>query len=250
MTTKTIKTALFALLVLSIAIPSAAMVYAKEVPPSAEQIDNALTQMEPYVLIDDEKYGKFDIKEAKLNGVSNSDIKIAKQVLKAQNNMIHRIHENSSEKMYVDDRDVVGLGEYKKSLQEGKKDNQDAQLLGVQFAYAEVCGGDSSNPHEEPDVVTTGDYSSKSAAINALPSSYHKVPYYASGNYGDDYHDPKTLYSCTTDSFRYQSIVQGSGSDWEYSQQHSPGEPNPELLAYDFPVWWWGFYVVEWHINN
>ncbi len=250
MISKTVKTSLFALLVLSIAVPTTAMVYAKE-SPSAEQIDDALTKVSPYVEIDAKKIGHLDISSAKKNGISDSDLKIASQILKAQNNMIKRIHENPNERMYVDAADREGLEEYRKSIQEGKKGNTDVELLGIQYAYAaDVCGGSSSNPHTEPTVVTTGSYVSKAAAIADLPGTFHEVPQYASYNYGNDYHDPRTLYNCTTDSFRYQTIVQDTGSDWEYSQQHSPDEPNPEILAYTHPVWWWSFYVVEWHINN
>lgn len=165
--------------------------------------------------------------------------------------MIQRIHDNPNERMYVADEDYEGLQAFRESVKEGKQRNEDvAELLGVQFASAEdVCGGSGSNPHTQPPNTTSGTWSTGTAAINALPSSYHQVPFYASYNYGNDYHDPKTLYNCTADSFCYQSIAyEESDGVWMHSEHHSPGEPNPEVLAYTWPVWWWGGYVYDWHI--
>ena len=248
MSANTIKTVLFFLLVLSIAVPTTVVIATET--HSAEHIDNVLKEVQPYVEMDDQKIGTMDIETAKQNGVSDETLKIAKQFLIAQNNMIQRIHDNPNEKMYVADEDYEGLQGFRESIKEGKQGGEDvAESLGVQFALAEdVCGGSGANPHPQPPITTSGTWSTKTAAINALPSSYHLVPFYASYNYGDDYHDPKTLYNCTTDSFRYQSIVYEEDDDvWKHSEHHSPGEPNPEVLACTWPVWWWGIYVAEWH---
>ena len=247
MIANTVKTGLFFLLVVSIAVPTTVTIATET--PSAEKIDRALKEVQSYVEINDQKIGTMDIEAAKINGVSNETLNITTQFLTAQNNMIQRIHDNPNQRMYVAEEDSEGLEKFRESIKEGKQRGGDvAGSLGVQFASAEdVCGGSSSNPHPQPSTTTSGPWPTETAARNAIPSSYHLVPFYAPYNYGDDYHDPRTLYNCTTDSFRYQSIVAERGEEWHHSEHHSPGEPNPELLAYTWPVWWWGFYVAEWH---
>jgi len=248
--TKTIKTALFTLLVLSIVVPTTSMAFAKQ-NYSAEQIDTALQNVTPFIMIDENKLGKFDISTAKKSGISNENIQIAKKVLKAQNNMIQRVHENPNERMYVDDTDAEDLKEFKKAIQKGKQGNNESKLFGIQYAFVDVCGGSSSNPHSQPSTTYKYGFSTHSTAVSDLTNNeFHKVPVYASFTYGDDYHDPKTLYGCTTDSFRHQSVIQADDSGYKHKEHHSPGEPNPEVFAYTHPVWWWSFYVIEWHINN
>lgn len=247
MTTNIVKTSLFFLLVLSIAVPIT-MAIATETP-SAEKIDRALKKVQTYVKINDQKIGTMDIETARINGISEKVLNIATQFLTAQNNMIQRIHDNPNQRMYVAEEDSQELEKFRESIKKGKQSRGDVvDSLGVQFASAEdVCGGSSSNPHPQPSTTGSGPWSTETKARNAIPDAYHLVPFYASYNYGDDYHDPKTLYNCTTDSFRYQSIVVERDDEWYHSEHHSPGEPNPEILTYTWPVWWWGFYVAEWH---
>ena len=90
MSANTIKTVLFFLLVLSIAVPTTVVIATET--HSAEHIDNVLKEVQPYVEMDDQKIGTMDIETAKQNGVSDETLKIAKQFLIAQNNMIQRIH--------------------------------------------------------------------------------------------------------------------------------------------------------------
>lgn len=247
--TKTIKAILFVVLAVAVAIPAASTVSAKEVY-SSQQVDTALKEVQPFVTLDEKKIGTLDIQSAKEKGVSDESIKIASEFLNAQNNMIQRIHDNPNQRMYLDETDYENFREYSESIRQGKLQGEDpAKLLGIKFAYAEdVCGGSGENPHPQPSTTTSGPWASRTAAVSALPGGYYLVPYYASYNYGDDYHDPRTLYSCTTDSFRYQSIVYEDGGYWYHSEHHSPGEPNPEVLAYTWPVWLWGGYVADWHL--
>lgn len=247
MTMNTVKTGLFFLPVLSIAVPVTMAIATETI--SAERIDRALKQVQPHVEINDRKIGTIDTKAARASGISNEALGIATQFLAAQNNMIQRIHDNPNQRMYVAAEDLEGLEKFGESVKKGKHDGDDvAESLGVQFASAEdVCGGSSSNPHPQPSTTASGPWPTEAAARKAIPSSYHVVPFYAPYNYGDDYHDPKTLYNCTADSFYYQSIVGEHNEEWYHSEHHSPGEPNPEVLAYTWPVWWWGVYVAEWH---
>lgn len=250
MITKKLKASLFALLVMAVAVPAASVGFANEVY-SAKQVDIALKELQPFVELDDSKIGTLDAKAAKENGVSDESVQIASEFLKAQNNMIQRIHDNPNQRMYLAEEDYAKFSDYSRSIEEGKQRGENpAKVLGIQLAYAEdVCGGSGENPHPQPDTTFSGPWSTESAAINALPGGYYLVPYYASYNYGADYHDPRTLYNCTTDSFRYQSIIFEDDGDWYHSEHHSPGEPNPEVLAYTWPVWWWGGYVADWHLS-
>ena len=246
-TTNTVKVGLFLLLALSIVVPATVAIATET--PSAEKIDHALKEVQSYVEINDLKIDTMDIEAAKINGVSAETLNIATQLLTAQNNMIQRVHDNPNQRMYIAEEDSEGVERFGGSVREGKQGGSEvAESLGIQFASAkDVCGGSSSNPHLQPSPTASGPWSTETAARNTIPSSYHLVPFYTSYNYGDDYHDPKTLYNCTTDSFHYQSIVVEEDDKWYHSEHHHPGEPNPEVLAYTWPVWWWGFYVAEWH---
>ncbi len=122
------------------------------------------------------------------------------------------------------------------------------EILPPAFAD-EGCGGSKTNKHPQPPLTRSAStWSTKADAVDALPSTCHLVPDYASGNDGFDYHDPKTLYDCTHNSFRYQSIMyEESRGVWRHSRHHAPGEPNPEVFAYLWPTWCWPFYVDAWH---
>ncbi len=65
------------------------------------------------------------------------------------------------------------------------------------------------------------------------------------GHHGNDYAKNVNAFGCNNGELRSQGLVTGT---YTYNSQ-SP-EPNPELLSYIWPVWWWGNYVLTWHIIN
>lgn len=168
-----------------------------------------------------------------------------------QNKMIQDIIDDPIKRMQVSDEDSDKFKKFfDKVRYQGLKDRtiKTSFLESViPLAYAtHACN--YNGPHNQPSVTTTGSYTDRTAAINALSSGYSQVPLWASYNYPDDYHDWVAAYGCADGIFRYQTIVFDAGSDWQHSNQHSPGEPNPDVLAYGWPVWWWGGYVATWHL--
>jgi len=250
---KTVYAALFAVLVLSLAIPAASSVFAKD-EYTVEETTKALAELTPYATIDENMLVSLDTTSAEEDGIGQRSIQIASDYAEAQNDMIQRIHDDPTKHMYLDEEYAEKFGALKEKIAESKQNGDSTSVLAmlglVQYASAElVCGGGFEQHHTEPTPTNSDYYDTWNEALQALTSNgYHLVPQYASYNYGIDYHDPRTLYSCTTDSFRYQSIILGSAPFVYHSQQHAPGEPNPEVLgAYTWPVWWWGAYVAEWH---
>ena len=198
---------------------------------SVDAIDDAL---KPYVTINEKHKAKIDISKAKANGVSKADIIIGLSYIKMQNKMIQDIHEDPTKKSKISNEAKEKF--FEKIRYQGLKD----RTIKVSFlesviplAYAaHLCNYDG--PHNQPAV--TGSYTNRTAAINALSSGYSQVPFHASQNYPNDYHDWIVAYGCADGVFRYQIIVFDAGSDWRYSNHHSPGEPNPDVLAYEWPV--------------
>lgn len=111
-----------------------------------------------------------------------------------------------------------------------------------------ACNGGFQNPHLAPEVIPKRWFATESGAVEYLINNgYHRVPLYASGNYGDDFAKTTSAYHCDSGEMRRQAIVFQSGSYWRHNTQ-SP-EPNPKILAYGWPAYWWGGYVAWWHIN-
>lgn len=75
----------------------------------------------------------------------------------------------------------------------------------IPLAYASHCNYNGSC--SQPSVTTTGSYTDRTAAVNALSSGYNQVAAYASGNYPDDYYDWVEAYGCADGIFSYQTIV-------------------------------------------
>ena len=252
MTTKTTKAyALFAMVPLLLAgFGGNAFAVPQSTSYSADAVDDALNALNPYVTVNDNQIAKIDVSKAKANGVSKEAIKIGQEYLKFQNKMIQDIHDDPTKKMKVSEE---GKEKFRKYFDKVKTVGLKDRTIKTGFldyviplAYASH-GCNYNGPHPQPTVTETGSYTDRTAAINALSSGYNQVPDYASSNEPDDFADWIIAYNCFDGIFRYQTIVFDDGSDWKHSNQHSPGEPNPEVLAYTWPVWWWAFYVEGWH---
>ena len=116
-------------------------------------------------------------------------------------------------------------------------------------SHSTACGGSFQSPSPEPPVIPKRWFSSEDGAERHLTSNgYHRVPQYASANYGNDFAKTTSAYGCNNGEMRSQAIVFQSGIYWRHSTQ-SP-EPNPEILSYDWPVYWWGAYVAWWHVRD
>jgi len=84
---------------------------------------------------------------------------------------------------------------------------------------------------------------------------FHKVPWYASqSGYGysyaafvDHYGVPMKMgyASWKPNAYRAESGIRRIDGKWTFYGQNR--EPNPEVLAYSWPSWWWSDYVWWWH---
>lgn len=255
MTTKTIKTVLFASLIAAMILPFSAMnlAEAKSADYTADEVANALEDLEPYVTLNDKQIAKLDISSAKKNGISQESIQIGKEYLRMQNKMIQDAHDDPTKKMKVSDKDKEKFKKFHDKVKtiglEEKVIKIDYLDFFIQTAHASH-GCNYNGPHPAATHTTTGSYASRTAAINALDSGYNQVPDYATLNEPDDFADWVIAYNCFDGVFRDQTIVYESGSVWKHSNHNSPSEPNPEILAYTWPVWWWGWYVEDWHDAN
>lgn len=115
---------------------------------------------------------------------------------------------------------------------------------------AEACGGGYDNPHTCPPRLDSGIYRDTRDDIEdyLLDNGFHLVPSYASYDYGDDFAKVVSAYGCGGGPFRHQAWPSPSGSVWTYRYQ-TP-EPNPEVLSYWWPAYWWGPYVYWWHAEH
>lgn len=90
-------------------------------------------------------------------------------------------------------------------------------------------------------------FPSEAAVRDHLVSlGYHQTAPYAGGGSGRDFTLEIEVDTCGCCAFRSQAIYrQTSTQSWTYNTQ-SP-EPNPEVLDYRWPTWYWGVYVLWWH---
>ena len=222
-------------------------------PYSADSVANSLDVVAPYITINDKKIVKLDVKEAKANGVSKEDIKIAKEYMRIQNKMIQNIHDNPKNNMKVDDAQKDKFKQYHEKTRNVGTENDVSNSHYLNFILPTADASHNScqtSNHPGATHTTTGSYSSRTAAINALASGYNQVPDYATLNEPDDFADWVVAYNCFDGVFRDQTIVYQSGSVWKHSNHDNPSEPNPEVLAYTWPTWNWAWYVEDWHNNN
>ena len=115
------------------------------------------------------------------------------------------------------------------------------------LSLGEACGGGYDNPHPCPPREDSGVYRNTKDKIKnyLLSHGFHVVPGYATYSYGDDFAKVVSAYGCDWGPFRHEAWPVQIGSRWTYKYQ-TP-EPNPEILSYTWPAWWWGAYVNWWH---
>lgn len=255
----------------------------KSMSYTLEEIEHSFAVMEEYVIYDENKNITFDVINAtRDHHVTKLDIDIALDFAIHSNDIINA---RSGALGHVNELDA-GDAELQRALQEledgkfralfGGKAGSVGTVNGITFttyeqisvpiisafgvSHAEihqarhtsssnlVCGGSFQNPHPEPKPRFKGFFSTENIAKNNLvDNGYHKVSPYASWNYGNDYAKDVSAHGCDDSEMRSQAVVVQLGSIWRHSTQ-SP-EPNPEVLAYSWPVYWWGPYAAWWHVR-
>lgn len=159
---KTVYAALFAVLVLSLAVPAVSSVVAKD-EYTVEETTKALAELTPYATIDENMLVSLDTASAEEDGIVQRSLQIASDYVKAQNNMIQRIHDDPTKRMYLDEKDTEKFRALKEKITESKQNGDSTSVLAmlglVQYASAEiVCGGGYEQPHPEPTVTQSDNY--------------------------------------------------------------------------------------------
>ena len=120
----------------------------------------------------------------------------------------------------------------------------------------QVCGGGRENPHPAYTfVVRPFAYESSlddndAALAWTIRNGYHEVPFYATGNYANDFAriDTNAPGGCNNGEFRDQAIMRAENGEFIFRTQHD--EPNPEVFGYIWPSFWWGLYTAWWHVTD
>ncbi len=187
-----------------------------------------INAMTPYVTVNPDYSLTVDKTKARRVGVSKKAIELATEIVKLNNEVV------ANPDLFM-------------------KPIAPSQLKKVESAFAQLneiaCGGGPNKPHPCPKWATVSPiWKSKQAVINYLVSvGYHKTADYASNYNADDYTRCVNAYGCSGCKFRTQAIITGQNNKWGYKYQ-TP-EPNPEILSYIWPAYWWGTYVRWWHLN-
>ncbi len=255
MTAKNTKAFLFSSFVAALMIKSLNDVGFAYVGEEAEkyepvEVSEAIQRITPYVILDETGLVKFTV-EKKDIPLHPHAILVASDYIDMQNSYRSQTQENPNEKPEIDDELKEKFSKFIGDIQEKKSRSSDPGnnarsldlILPQAFAVGEVCGGAPWNPQPEPPV--TSKYASSGAVNHLLNNGYHQVPFYASGNYGDDYAKNTSAFGCNNGELRTQGLVTSAN----YYNHQSP-EPNPEILSYTAPVWWWDGYVLVWHVDN
>lgn len=253
-------------------------------PYELDDIEHAFSVMEEYVIYDNDKNISFDLPSAlRDDSASQLDIDIASEFAIHSNRIINATSGSLTQTNELEANNIE-LVRALQELEEGRfrsmfgdkvgpmgstsgimpvLDEQADALTSFALASPEnalqeasyrarsqstVCGGSFQSPNPEPPAIRKRWFSSEGGAERYLTNNgYHRVPQYASANYVNDFAKTTSAYGCSNGEMRSQAVVFQSGNYWRHSTQ-SP-EPNPEILSYDWPVYWWGAYVAWWHVR-
>ncbi len=251
MTTKTIKTILFASLIAALILPFSAMDFAeaKSMKYEATEVSDAIKAITPYVALNEDGIAEFTVKKNAIP-LDKRTIKIASDYIELQTSYSKQSKDHPQKRTSIDKDLVDKFSKFIEDVKQKKvKSESPAKISGFNwilpeaFAWGEVCGGAPWNPQSKPPVYEL--YTSEGAVNFLLGDGYHLVEQYASLNFGDDYAKVISAFGCGNGEMRKQGLVTGQN---DYNSQ-SP-EPNPEINSYSAPVWWWDGYVFIWHFVN
>lgn len=254
------------------------------IPYALDDIEHSFAVMEEYVVYNKNKSISFDtINAMRDSSVSDLDMEIALEFAVHNNDIISATFGHVAQTNELE-ADNLELKRAVQELEEGKfsalfgivagSTGRVNDIMPVLYEYTTVspifvqkiladgpqevrhgsgssaiaCNGGFQHPHPVPEVIPKRWFATEFAAERYLINNgYHQVPLYASGNYGNDFAKTTTAYHCDSGEMRSQVVVFQTGSYWRHNTQ-SP-EPNPEILAYGWPAYWWGAYVAWWHVN-
>lgn len=217
------------------------------------ELKDAFQKADPYITQDDRHMLHFDSTEAKRQ-MNQRQIQIMDDFVALSNDYVEKIRGNPDQKHELDPELAEKFSGLKDGVQETKNEQNYSTdwMLPKAFAYSDVCGGSLFNPHPEYMKMPVHTEPDTYTAIRLVESlGYHQVEVYATDprvtlnssllDYGK-----KTLeYGCNFGAFRDQIVLKHDGAHWIFRKQIK--EPNPEILDYDSPVWWWTVYTAAWH---
>ncbi len=240
-----------------------------------QEINHAFRVMEPFVIYEENKNIEFDTSAIKDPKITQKDIDVALDFA-IHNNAIMNATVGSVGKVNELGTSNVELERALQEFQSGKfkalftnfaigstNDITPAYYDYLQTPIVTVfgidsivpihhgapdtaCGGGFNDPHTSPPIVASIDYTSLVKVKSLLVSNgYHVVALYATFSYGMDYAKGTTYHGCSNNEMRSQAFIYKGENGYYYNSQ-SP-EPNPEVLIYSWPAYWWGPYVALWH---
>lgn len=229
-----------------------------------QQVDTAFSLAGDHVTFNDKNKMKVDKASMIEDGMSNDDIKIVKQYARLHNKLIKA--------MIAEDADAITTA--KDNLHNGKfalvfndpTPVAAASAMASTQGYwdSSACGitnGVTSTYPGTPTIILGANGHATQSAIETwlVNNDQHKVswPY---ADWGDLVYAEKNLTGqggCTDGEFRdewhvYDASVTHtyngvSSSGWHTLNQYN--EPNPEVLDYSSPTYWWVGFVSYWHDN-
>ncbi|MBU1165734.1 MAG: hypothetical protein ABIJ34_00015 [archaeon] len=223
-----------------------------------------LEKITPYMKIIDGNILVFDEKTARNVGLDDAYIRFTTEYVDYNNKMICSFSIMTEEQNFCNS--AFSHTEFQIISNKYNQSSDYAKELGRLFAKANagsgvyksasdgiVCGGSRDMPHTCPARRESGIYYSSLSSLSSMVRSagYHNT--YWPGCGSSDYRCDRDFtrwtgaYGCSSSSgaLRYQLSARQSGTRWTYWTQGV--EPNPEILSYSWPVWWWGGYVNWWH---
>ncbi len=111
-----------------------------------------------------------------------------------------------------------------------------------------ACGGNFLFPHEDGEEPSFRLFDTDTEVKEYLVSiGRHQVQVPWSADPENDYAITVDAYGCRWGKFREQDTIGYNVTALKWTYDISLPEPNPELLSYVWPTWWWGIYVRWWH---
>lgn len=201
----------------------------------------------PYVTVQKDHTLHFNIAEARKSGLDKVAIDLIKEYIRLHNQSMKELAQGKAT-TGVDGEMFARFEPFFRRV--ATKGLGDIPAPANVTIAADACGGSQSNPHPCPPRLEVGLYwNSRDAVAQYLRNQgFHQTAGYASNYNGDDYSKVVSAYGCSGGPFRIQALIhQAPNGKWTFWTQQP--EPNPEVLSYIWPAYWWADYVRWWHLN-